>query len=129
MLKKKEEAKHITKEYDALVVDETIYTYVFINDVRIAQRFLARIKEIVQLSAANGGIGSNNSGFLQFVSNGIKKIEGIMLKNIGSATLEQVFSDVLSILPSYFGNCKTFSPSKTSKPKPSTNKENIPLAT
>jgi hypothetical protein len=48
-------------------------------------------------------------GFLQYVSNGLKKIEIFVHKNIGVVTFLQLFSDILNILPSYFQN-KSFSP-------------------
>ncbi len=51
-------------------------------------------------------------GFLQYVSNGLKKIEIFVHKNIGVVTFLQLFSDILNILPSYFLN-KSFSPEKT----------------
>ncbi len=73
---------------------------------RIVQRFIARIKEILQLT--------NNMapGFLQYISNGLKKVEMFVHKNIGIVTVLQLFSDILNILPSYFQN-KSFSPEKT----------------
>lgn len=99
-----------------------ICTRNFVVKIRIVQRFLGRIKEIVQLT---NNISNGVPGIVIFISNGIKKIEMTVHKNIGLMTLHLLFSDILNLLPSYFTS-KPFSPQKPVKPKQ--NKENIPFS-
>jgi hypothetical protein len=68
----------------------------FLLILRIVQRFIGRIKEILQLAS------NIPQGFMQFFLNCIKKIELFINKNLNNMTVYQVFSDLLNILPSYF---------------------------